>query len=94
MNFQQEVLEEKDLVLVDFYNERCPPCRMLTPIINNLTNVIKVVKLNTDGNFDLCSKYQVSAIPTMLFFKNGEVIKKLIGFHSEEQLRKIITELL
>mgnify|MGYP000692916719 CR=1 FL=1 len=86
-NFKQEVLEEKGLVLVDFYADWCGPCRMTGPIIDELSEElkeIKFVKVNVDENPDLASQYQIFSIPTFLIFKSGEVVSSLVGARSKE----------
>jgi len=86
-NFKQEVVEEKGVVLVDFYADWCGPCRMTAPIIDELSQQltgIKFVKVNVDENPDLASQYQIFSIPTFLIFKNGEVISSLVGVQSKE----------
>jgi thioredoxin 1 len=86
-NFKQEVIEEKGVVLVDFYADWCGPCRMTAPIIDELSQQltgIKFVKVNVDENPDLASQYQIFSIPTFLIFKNGEVISSLVGVQSKE----------
>ena len=86
-NFKQEVVEEKGVVLVDFYADWCGPCRMTAPIIDELSQQltgIKFVKVNVDENPDLASQYQIFSIPTFLIFKNGGVISSLVGVQSKE----------
>lgn len=82
-NFNELVLESEKLVLVDFWAEWCGPCRMLTPIIEELSEEYegKVVigKIDTENNPEVCEKYGIRNIPTILFFKNGEIVDKQVG---------------
>ena len=81
-NFQAEVLESETPVLVDFWAPWCGPCRMVSPVleeINGERDDLRVVKLNVDDNQQTAVKYEVLSIPTMILFKNGAEAKKLIG---------------
>jgi thioredoxin 1 len=82
-NFEELVLQSDKLVLVDFWAEWCGPCRMLTPIIEDLSTEYKetatIGKIDVDNNPDTCSKYGIRNIPTILFFKNGEIVDKQVG---------------
>lgn len=96
-NFQDEVLNEKiKLVIVDFYADWCGPCQMLGPIIEELAqeygDKVKVGKLNVDDNNEIASNYSVTSIPLILFFKNGEMVEKKLGFQSKDALEEAIEE--
>ena len=81
-SFQAEVIESETPVMVDFWAPWCGPCRMVSPIleeINASREDLRVVKLNVDENQATTIKYEVLSIPTMILFKDGEVAKKLIG---------------
>lgn len=76
-DFEKEVMAEKGLVLVDFYADWCMPCKMLSPILEELSEEIddvKIVKVNTDKNQELASSFGIMSIPTLLFVKDGKVI--------------------
>jgi thioredoxin 1 len=96
--FGDEVLKSTSPVLVDFWAPWCGPCRMLTPILTKLASQyqdkLKVVKLNTDDNPDTATTYNISAIPTLLFFKGGQMVNQITGIKPPEELKKIIDEVL
>jgi thioredoxin 1 len=80
--FEAEVLESETPVLVDFWAPWCGPCRMVSPIleqINEERDDVRVVKLNVDENQNSAVRYEVLSIPTMILFKDGQIAKKLIG---------------
>jgi len=90
-NFEQEVLKSQQPVLVDFWAEWCMPCRMLAPTIDKLATEyagkVKVGKVDTDSNRDVALKYQISAIPTVLLFKDGQVAQRFVGLRSEKEFK-------
>lgn len=88
-NFDQEVMSEKGLVLVDFYAEWCMPCRMLSPILEELSEEIdelKVVKVDTDENQELAERFGIMSIPTLVFVKDGKIVDTLVGMRPKEDL--------
>ena len=82
-NFDSEVLNSDKLTIVDFFADWCGPCRKLGPIMeeveNDLSGRAKFAKINTDDNIEAAKKYQVSGLPTLLVFKNGEVVERMVG---------------
>ena len=93
-----EVMKASELVMVDFWAVWCGPCQMVAPIIEELgkeyAGKMKVRKLNTDENPEVAGRYQVMSIPTILFFKNGQVVEKLVGARPKRQFKEMIDSLL
>ena len=93
-----EVIKSSELVMVDFWAVWCGPCQMVAPVIEELSKEyagkMKVRKLNTDENPEVAGRYQVMSIPTILFFKNGQVVEKLVGARPKRQFKDMIDSLL
>jgi thioredoxin 1 len=89
-----EVLQASELVLVDFWAEWCPPCRKLSPVIDALADEyagrVKVVKLNVDESPEVAGRYSIFSIPTLLLFKDGEVVEQLVGFRPKDDLKTVL----
>ncbi len=96
-NFQDEVMNSKEPVMVDFFATWCGPCKMMAPAVERLAEAYKgkgkIGKLDVDENPDISGKYEIQSIPTTIIFKNGEMVDKLVGFQSEEALRKKLESL-
>lgn len=97
-NWDAQVLKAPGLVLVDFWAVWCGPCQMVAPIVEELAqeygDKLKVVKLNTDENPEVAGQYQIMSIPTIMFFKGGQVVEKLIGARPKRQFKETIDSLL
>ena len=96
-NFEKEVLNSSIPVLVDFWAEWCGPCKMLTPVIDELANEfndkISIGKLNVDENSDIASNYGIRSIPCLLFFKNGKVEKQIMGAVPKSEISETLNNL-
>lgn len=96
-DFENEVIKCSNLVVVDFWAPWCGPCKMLSPIIEEvatqLQDKVNFVKINTDENPRLATQYQIRSIPTLLFFKDGKEIDRSIGVISKQELIKKIDKL-
>jgi thioredoxin 1 len=83
-NFTKDVLESDQPVVVDFYADWCPPCRMMTPVVEKLAEEyagqVKIGKLDTDASQDIAIQYGVSGIPTLGMFRGGKLVDRLVGY--------------
>lgn len=97
-NFKKEVLESKAPVLVDFWASWCPPCKMVEPIIEELSTEldgrIKVGKMNVDQNNMTAANYEIRGVPTFIIFNSGKEILRRTGAQSKQQLKEMLKEVL
>lgn len=95
-NFKSEAMESDQPVLVDFWAEWCGPCRMLTPVIDELAEDYagraKIGKVDVDANREVAAQFSIMSIPTIVVLKNGEVVKKFVGVSSKADLAAAIDE--
>ncbi len=92
-NFKAEVLDYKGTVLIDFWADWCGPCRMLSPIVDDVAAEnphIKVGKINVDEQQELSSQFGIMSIPTLLVFKDGNKVGESVGLIPKEQVEKLI----
>ena len=87
--FDKEVINSKDTVLVDFYADWCGPCRMLGPVLDEISKEKKVFKVNVDDEAELAQQYGIMSIPCMILFKDGNEDKRLIGLHPKSEIMEL-----
>ena len=96
--FEKEVIQSDKLTLVDFWAEWCQPCKIVGPIVDEFgeeyKDKVKVVKMDVDANTDAPGQFNIMSIPTLIFFKNGQPEKTMVGVQSKEQLKQAADELL
>lgn len=89
-NFEKEVLNSDQAVLVDFYADWCGPCKMMAPVIEELARELegkaKVGKINIDENTNIAVKYDIMSIPTLIIFKDGKEVRRFVGLRDKEEL--------
>ena len=88
--FKTEVLESKEDVLVDFYADWCGPCKMLGPIMDEISENIKVIKVNVDDESELAEEYGVMSIPCVVAFKDGKEVNRSVGYKPKEEIEKLL----
>ena len=94
--FETEVLKSEKPVIVDFFATWCGPCKMLGPILENIADEekdVKILKVDIDGCMELAQKFGIMSVPTLMLFKDGQEYGREIGLKSKEQLQEIISEL-
>jgi thioredoxin 1 len=96
--WDNEVIRATGLVMIDFWAVWCGPCRMIAPTVEELakeySGKVKVVKLNTDDNPDIASRYKIMGIPTLMFFKDGQKLDQIVGAVPKPQLKAKLDALL
>ena len=93
-NFEEEVLRSQLPVLVDFYADWCGPCRMLSPVMEEIANEfagkIKVCRVNADEQTKLAARYRINALPTVIAFRNGERVDSSVGVKTKRQILTLL----
>ena len=97
-NFYTEVMKSAVPVVADFWAEWCGPCRVIAPLLDDLakshSGKLKVAKINVDQEPELAMQFNVSSIPTLLFFKNGQLVKQQIGAVPRQVLEKLVKDII
>ncbi|NLC68522.1 MAG: thioredoxin [Clostridiaceae bacterium] len=97
-SFEQEVMNSKGLVLVDFWAAWCGPCRMVAPVIDQLADEFQdklvVAKVNVDDEGELATRFRIMSIPTIILFKDGEIAERLIGVRTKDEFKSVIDKYL
>lgn len=95
-NFEKQVLKSEKPVLIDFFTPTCGPCRKLAPTIDKLAielkDIVTIGKVDLTENMNIAVNYKISAVPTLILFKNGKEVKRSMGVLSEDELKKLIEE--
>ena len=90
--FKNQVLDSSDVVMVDFFAEWCGPCKMLAPVLEELSSEMagraKILKVDVDKSPDLAQKYGISGVPTVMVFRNGAPVDKMVGFQPKQALKR------
>lgn len=94
-NFEEEVIKNEGVVLVDFWATWCGPCKMISPIVEEVASEVteaKFVKVDVDANQEIANKYQIASIPTLMIFKNGTLVDTLVGFMPKDSLKAAVAK--
>lgn len=96
LDLEQELKSTSRPVIVDFFATWCGPCKMLSPVLENISNKfgdnLKIIKIDIDKYPDIADKYEVMSVPTLMFFVNGNLVRRETGFISEEQISDMINK--
>lgn len=93
ITFQEKVIESKGKIIVDFWAEWCGPCKLLSPILEEVSNIldIKIYKVNVDENPSLAGQFGIKSIPTIVIFDDGVRVKEVVGLRTKEEIIEKLT---
>lgn len=95
-NFEQEVINSDKPVIIDYWASWCGPCRMVAPIMEDLSEEYdgkaKICKVNVDEENDLAMKFRIMSIPTIMLYKNGQMVERVVGARSKEEFKKLLDQ--
>ena len=92
-NFEEEVIRSNKPVLLDFFAEWCGPCKMVSPILEEISEEnesVKICKIDVDHDPELANRFQIFSIPTLIVMQNGEIVEKAVGARSKQQILKML----
>ena len=91
-----EIMSNENLIIIDFFAEWCGPCQMLTPVLRNIDEKygekVEIYKVDVDENQSIAMRYGITAMPTLLFFKDGNEVERQVGYIDEDELVKLVDE--
>lgn len=96
-DFEEEVLNSSKVILVDFFATWCGPCKMLSPILEEISEIkenFDIAKIDIDENTELAEKYGIESVPTMIIFKDGEILNRIVGLYGKNEIIEMIEKYL
>ncbi len=96
-DFEEEVLNSSKVILVDFFATWCGPCKMLSPILEEISEIkenFDIAKIDIDENTELAEKYGIESVPTMIIFKDGEILNRIVGLYGKNEIIEMVEKYL
>ena len=91
-NFEEEVLKAEGKVLVDFYADWCGPCRMLAPVLDDLSEEYKILKVEVEDNPEIANEFDIMSVPTLVLFEDGKPVDNMTGFAPKEKIEEFMNK--